>query len=108
MQLGNVLYFLLWAVAFFLMMRFGCGAHVLGHGHQHGTSPGDGTGERPEHAVDPVCGKTVDIATAKSTLYGGHAYYFCSNDCRSTFEASPASYRASSASSRHEGHHHGC
>ena len=26
-------YFLIWAVIIFLMMRFGCGAHVMGHGH---------------------------------------------------------------------------
>lgn len=29
------LYFLLWGVFFVVMMRFGCGAHVMGHGHGH-------------------------------------------------------------------------
>ena len=29
------LYFLLWGAFFFIMMRFGCGAHVMGHGHEH-------------------------------------------------------------------------
>ena len=29
------LYFLLWGVFFFLIMRFGCGAHIMGHGHGH-------------------------------------------------------------------------
>ena len=29
------LYFLLWGAFFFLMMRFGCGAHIMGHGHGH-------------------------------------------------------------------------
>ena len=30
MQLENVLYFLAFAGLFFLMMRFGCGAHITG------------------------------------------------------------------------------
>ena len=29
------LYFLLWGAFFFVMMRFGCGAHIMGHGHGH-------------------------------------------------------------------------
>ena len=29
------LYFLLWGVFFFMMMRFGSGAHIMGHGHGH-------------------------------------------------------------------------
>ena len=40
------LYFLLWGAFFFMMMRFGCGAHIMGHGHGHrhgGTKPDDPT-----------------------------------------------------------------
>ena len=40
------LYFLLWGAFFFMMMRFGCGAHIMGHGHGHrhgGTKPDDAT-----------------------------------------------------------------
>ena len=40
------LYFLLWGVFFFLMMRFGCGAHIMGHGYGHrrgGSRPNDAT-----------------------------------------------------------------
>jgi hypothetical protein len=33
--MGLLLYLLFFAGFFFLMMRFGCGAHVMGHG-QHG------------------------------------------------------------------------
>ena len=38
------LYFLLWGAFFFIMMRFGCGAHIMGHGHGHqhgGNKPDD-------------------------------------------------------------------
>ena len=31
-----LLYFALWAGFIFLMMRFGCGAHIMGHGHGDG------------------------------------------------------------------------
>ena len=31
---GNALVFIVIAGFFFLMMRFGCGAHVIGHGHR--------------------------------------------------------------------------
>ena len=34
-DMGMLLYLLLFAGFFVLMMRFGCGAHVMGHG-QHG------------------------------------------------------------------------
>ena len=37
------LYFLLWGAFFFMMMRFGCGAHIMGHGHgrRHGANKPD-------------------------------------------------------------------
>ena len=39
---------------------------------------------------DPVCGMTVDPAAGKPTSeHGGHLYHFCSERCRSKFEAEP-------------------
>lgn len=39
-------------------------------------------------AIDPVCGMTVDEATAAGTLVEGETtYYFCSTDCLSQFSA---------------------
>jgi Cu+-exporting ATPase len=44
-------------------------------------------------AVDPVCGMTVDPATARaSTEYEGRNYYFCCPSCRARFEAEPPRY----------------
>lgn len=116
MQLQNVLYFLLWAGLFFLMMRIGCGAHVMGPGHHHRSRPDDGPNpasggpwEAPSQNTDPVCGKTVDAATAKSSFYQGHIYYFCSQDCREKFESAPASYtRTPNGIPQQKEHHHGC
>lgn len=97
-QLGNILYFLLLAALFFVMMRFGCGAHIMGHG-RHGTSSSGQRAEgdnlrwiAPDRAVDPVCGMTMQTAGAKSAVHDGHVYYFCSQECRQKFETSPNSY----------------
>ncbi|MGE6607715.1 YHS domain-containing protein [Halomonas sp. NPDC076908] len=95
-------YFLLWAAILFLMMRFGCGAHVMGHRHGR-SNHGDDSREDP-HAteglkwippaedVDPVCGKTVRTERAKPSVHDGHVFYFCSRDCRERFEAAPEQY----------------
>ena len=38
-------------------------------------------------ATDPVCGMTVDPATALSRLHAGKIHYFCAAHCRETFRA---------------------
>ena len=44
-------------------------------------------------ALDPVCGMTVDPATAKfSTEHEGTRYYFCCGGCLAKFTADPAKY----------------
>ncbi len=41
-------------------------------------------------AIDPVCGMTVVIATARWTLErNGQTYYFCNPRCRDQFAATP-------------------
>ena len=40
-------------------------------------------------AIDPICGMTVDIATAQHTSErGGQTYYFCCAGCKAKFERS--------------------
>ncbi len=49
----------------------------------------------PGAAKDPVCGMTVDPATAQHHAeHDGHAYHFCSAGCRTKFIADPAHYLA--------------
>src|SRR5208282_2723957 len=44
-------------------------------------------------AKDPVCGMSVDPATAKHKAdHAGATYYFCSGGCREKFVANPAKY----------------
>lgn len=107
---------LLFGGLIFLMMRFGCGSHMFGG--KHGSAKGHGAqgesaggccggsakrakrpateeqhqGTPPAKDVDPVCGKPVSTEGAKSSLHDGLVYFFCSGECRETFEASPAQY----------------
>jgi YHS domain-containing protein len=84
---------LLFAAAFYVMMRFGCGAHMV---HGHG---GHKRGEQERHtghpstaeagAVDPVCGMEVAPDTGYTKIVGAHAYRFCSRACLDTFEKNP-------------------
>lgn len=54
-------------------------------------------------ARDPVCDMVVDVASAQHrSIFQGQTYYFCSAECRDTFEANPAHY-AARATARHEG-----
>ena len=101
--MGTLLYFILIAGFFFLMMRSGCGSHVMGHGHGgHGGHEGHGGGapqgpgpwRPPVTEVDPVCRMTVQTDTAKSAVYNGRIYYFCSAEHRDQFEAAPERYTA--------------
>jgi Cu+-exporting ATPase len=64
--------------------------HGTEHGHEgHAHHPhGTATAE-----TDPVCGMTVEPATAAGSLtHGGHTYYFCSRGCLEKFRVDPARY----------------
>jgi Cu+-exporting ATPase len=52
--------------------------------------------EKPaEKVLDPVCGMTVDPATAKhSVAHAGTTYFFCGAGCKAKFEADPGKYLA--------------
>ena len=43
---------------------------------------------------DPICGMTVDEATALHAERDGKTFYFCSDHCRQTFLSAPAGANA--------------
>jgi Cu+-exporting ATPase len=44
-------------------------------------------------ALDPVCGMTVEPATAAGSVeHGGKTYWFCSQHCAGAFRANPGKY----------------
>src|ERR1700730_6341366 len=61
-------------------------------GGKHGDEAKAGA-ETAASAVDPVCGMSVNRATAKHRFsYKGEDYFFCSARCRERFEAEPEKF----------------
>ena len=49
----------------------------------------------PATAIDPVCGMSVEIASARYTAdYEGQRFYFCCPGCRYAFVQEPGKYLA--------------
>ena len=73
--------------------------------HEHApTGQGDDMSEKTD-AIDPVCGMTVDTATAEYRSFNnGKAYYFCSGGCKEKFDRDPAKFASAGAKGGHEGH----
>jgi len=47
--------------------------------------------------IDPVCGMTVDVATARfRTTHNGATFYFCSAGCLARFTKDPAAFESAS------------
>ncbi len=100
--MSGLVSFLLFAGVFFLMMRFGCGAHAGhgGHGDHHGEK-----GKSAQTEVDPVCGMKVQPDAGYSRRYGGAELRFCSRSCLDKFDANPQQYLATNNKAHmHEGH----
>lgn len=81
---------LLFAGVFYLMMRFGCGAHMV-HGQHKGHGGHDAGGATH---VDPVCGMKVDVSEGYGKMHDGVLYRFCSRKCLDQFEEAPEKYAA--------------
>lgn len=112
MSFDTLVYVALFGAAAFLMFRFGCGQHMMGHGHsqhRHEGARGDSTSYVTQPDVDVVCGMEVDRASEHTAVFEGRTYRFCSETCRKTFEASPVTYAVKvHAPQSGSSHRHGC
>ncbi|HZY88449.1 MAG TPA: heavy metal-binding domain-containing protein, partial [Gemmataceae bacterium] len=64
-------------------------SHAHPSTHTHGLNLSAGPGGE----TDPVCGMTVDPATAPASVaHGGRTYYFCNPGCARKFSADPERY----------------
>ena len=86
----GLLSLLVFAVLFYVMMRFGCGAHMM-HGHKGAQGHG-GESDVPKMHVDPVCSKEVAVDQGYGKMYQGELYRFCSRDCLDRFESDPEQF----------------
>src|SRR5262245_25072441 len=73
----------------------------MAHPHDHGPGGPAGTAglfpivppPATGSAIDPVCGMTVDPATARASgVHDGKTYYFCCPSCLQRFQADPQRY----------------
>tara|TARA_B110000196_G_scaffold112277_1_gene97570 strand:- start:191 stop:394 length:204 start_codon:yes stop_codon:yes gene_type:complete len=50
--------------------------------------------EKPEQAIDPVCGMDVDTSNPAggASTQGGQVYYFCGPGCKVAFGKDPEGY----------------
>ena len=87
--MDRLLSFLVFAVFFYVMMRFGCGAHMV-HGHEHEGHQGADDGS----VKDPVCGMPVVPGQGFSKYHEGKTLRFCSKQCLDKFESEPRRYAA--------------
>jgi len=78
---------LLFAVLFYLMMRYGCGAHMM---HGHGGHTQDK--ENNTRHIDPVCDMEVEVEQGYGKMHQGKLYRFCSRSCLDKFEVDPERY----------------
>jgi xanthine dehydrogenase accessory factor len=65
------------------------------HAHEDGGHEAIEQADAPAatEALDPVCGMTVEIASARyKSEYQGQTYYFCAAGCQRKFEKEPAKY----------------
>ena len=70
-----------------------------------GMSGHDGHGALADSAVDPVCGMTVNPATAAAhRSYEGVDYWFCNQGCAETFDADPGRFVSGHPESEHHTH----
>ena len=59
------------------------------------TGPFRGAGKANATVIDPVCGMTLDRATAAAhRRYGQRDYYFCAETCAEAFDANPEHHLA--------------
>ncbi len=79
--------FLLFALFFYLMMRYGCGAHMM---HGHGEDAHKKGGESKQ--IDPVCEMEVEPDKGYAKMYQGTVYRFCTRNCLDKFDANPEHY----------------
>lgn len=80
--------FLLFAVVFYLMMRYGCGAHMMHGGHE---GHGKATDIDKKH-IDPVCDMEVKADQGYGRMYQATLYRFCSKRCLDKFDETPEEF----------------
>lgn len=92
--MDGLLSLLIFAGLFFLMMRFGCGAHLM-RGRRHHQEEAHRAAPRNRiegRHLDPVCGQPVNSSEGYGKMHDDQLYRFCSRQCLDVFEAEPGRF----------------
>ena len=90
-----------WAEPLEAAWLIGPSVHGPSDDHEHSGNHGHHAHDEPAqmiaaHAVDPVCGMTVDPETARAkglhSTHDGVDYYFCGKGCKLDFDENPQQY----------------
>ena len=74
-------------------------AEVIQHRRSAKPAAADETPSAPAEAIDPICGMTVDVATAvHRSETPGRVVYFCCGPCKTTFDREPERYLSEKSS----------
>jgi len=76
---------LFYAALIYLMIRFGCGAHMF-------RKTKKSTDDDASKHIDPVCGKDVPPNEGYGEMHAGQLHRFCSRQCLDAFDADPDRY----------------
>ena len=88
--MGGLFSLLFFALFFYLMMRFGCGAHIT-HGN-HGSKEHDHEKMDNQIFIDPICGSKVKDEEGYGMLHDGKLYRFCSKEHLDEFDQNPSKF----------------
>ena len=77
--MDSLVFYLIWAVVVFLVLRFGRDAHAMSVQQGQQVMPKQGSGRNPKQlgwiapktSIDPVCGNSVQTSYAKSSVDDG-------------------------------------
>ncbi|WP_154224696.1 YHS domain-containing protein [Marinicella rhabdoformis] len=81
---------LIFALFFYLMMRFGCGAHIA-HGN-HNPDEHDHEATEKKVFIDPICGTKVEDDEGYGMLHEGRLFRFCKKEHLDEFDQNPGKY----------------
>ena len=89
----DIAFVLLMAVLAWRFVTTGGIEMLKAHSRRPTTAPTGGDMETRQTATDPVCGMTVQTATAEYRSFRqGETFYFCSAGCKQTFDKDPEKY----------------
>ena len=95
--MGGLSSLIIFALFFYFMMRFGCGAHIAHGHHNHVDNEND-----QQTFFDPISGEQVEENKGYGKLYNDKLYRFISKENLDEFDKNPDKYINKKLGEKHE------